>query len=665
MAILSENRPEWAFADLATLCTGAADATIYPTLTTAPVRYILADSESKVVFVSNAAQAAKVAEVRGRLPHLLHVVRFDPAPVPGTLSLDELRAKGKEALDAERDAVRRRVAELTKDDLATLIYTSGTTGDPKGVMLTHGNLLHNVLAAEKVFPMVDREWTALSFLPLCHSFERTAGHNFMLHVGVTIAYAESVEKVPENMQEVRPSIMCSVPRLYEKMYARVNEKVASDPPLRQRIFRWAIGVGRRTFAHTVARTEPGALLKIQFALADKLVFSKIKARTGGRLQLFISGGAPLAREIAEFFGAAGMLVCEGYGLTETSPVITCNRPGHVKPGTVGLPLEHVEVKIAEDGEILTRGPHVMKGYFKKPEATAEAIDKDGWFHTGDIGFVDEDGFLVITDRKKDIIVTSGGKNIAPQPIENRLKTNKFFAEVVMIGNKRNFAAALVVPALRGPRGVGEAGRRERRLSRGARAAAGGARPLPGLVDEMTRRPRPVREDQEDRAPHEGVHPGVGRAHPHPEGEAPGGGGALQGDDRRDVRGILSARPALSRPLPRDARPPPVGGARPLPVAARERAVERRRLRARRRRLVGGAPRRPSPPALPRRPRRPRPLPRLGGGVAPAGLPAPGRGPGQAPRRGHARRAPRRHLGHDGPARHASGPRAHARRLPHS
>jgi long-chain acyl-CoA synthetase len=445
VAIVSENRPEWAFADLATLCTGAADATIYPTLTAAQVLYILDDSESKVVFVSNAAQAAKVAEVRARLPRLQHVVRFDPAPAPGTTSLDELRAKGRAALTADRDAVRRRAAEVVKDDVATLIYTSGTTGDPKGVMLTHGNLLHNVLAAEKLFPMIGPEWTALSFLPLCHSFERTAGHNFMLHVGVTIAYAESVEKVPENMQEVRPSIMCSVPRLYEKMYARVNEKVASDPPLRQRIFRWAIGVGRKVFAHTVARTEPGALLKLQFALADKLVFSKIKARTGGRLQIFISGGAPLAREIAEFFGAAGMLVCEGYGLTETSPVITANYPGRVKPGTVGLPLEHVEVKIGPDGEILTRGPHVMKGYFRKPEATAEVIEKDGWFHTGDVGFVDPDGCLVITDRKKDIIVTSGGKNIAPQPIENRLKTNKFFAEVVMVGNRRNYPAALVVP----------------------------------------------------------------------------------------------------------------------------------------------------------------------------------------------------------------------------
>ena len=485
VALLSENRPEWAIADLATLCAGAADATIYATLTAPQVQYILADSESKVVFVSNPAQAAKVAEVRRHLPLLQHVVRFDPAPVPGTMSLDELRAKGKEALAADREAVRRRAADVAGGDLATLIYTSGTTGDPKGVMLTHANLLHNVLAAEKLFPMVNEEWTALSFLPLCHSFERTAGHNFMLHRGVTIAYAESVEKVPENMGEVRPHIMCSVPRLYEKMYARVNEKVAADPPLRQRIFRWAIGVGRETFAHAVARTEPGPLLKLKFALADKLVFSKIKARTGGRLQLFISGGAPLAREIAEFFGAAGMLVCEGYGLSETSPVITCNFPGRVKPGTVGLPLEHVEVKIAADGEILTRGPHVMRGYFRKPEATAEAIEKDGWFHTGDIGFVDADGCLVITDRKKDIIVTSGGKNIAPQPIENRLKTSKFITEVVMIGNKRNFAAALVVPGFEAleawakERGLAAAGRED--LVRLPEVL----RHYEGLVEQMT------------------------------------------------------------------------------------------------------------------------------------------------------------------------------------
>jgi long-chain acyl-CoA synthetase len=485
VAILSENRPEWAFADLATLATGAADAPVYPTLTSAQVLYILKDSGSKVVFVSSSTQAAKVAEVRDRLPGLQHVVSFDAVTVAGTSSLAELRARGKEALAGDKDAVRKRAAEVRPDDLATLIYTSGTTGDPKGVMLTHGNLVHNVVAAAKVFPAIDRSWTALSFLPLCHSFERTAGYNFNLYAGVTIAYAESVEKVPENMLEVRPHVMCSVPRLYEKMYARVNEKVASDPPLRQKVFRWAIGVGGKAFAHTVAGTEPGPLLKLKVAIADKLVFSKIKQRTGGRLQLFISGGAPLAREIAEFFGAAGMLVCEGYGLTETSPVITCNRPGRIRPGTVGLPLEKVEVRTAEDGEILTRGPHVMKGYFGKPQATAEAIDPDGWFHTGDIGFLDKDGFLTITDRKKDIIVTSGGKNIAPQPIENRLKTNKFFAEVVMIGNKRNFPSALVVPNFEALEGWAATNRIEARGRDALVARPEVLRHYLGLIEGMT------------------------------------------------------------------------------------------------------------------------------------------------------------------------------------
>jgi len=464
VAILSENRPEWAIADLATLAAGAVDAPVYATLTPAQVLYILNDSEARAVFVSNAVQAAKVAEVRSRAGHLEHVIRFDPAPIEGTLHVDEVRARGRAALAKDQGAVRERAGEVQPDDLATLIYTSGTTGDPKGVMLTHNNLVSNVLAAAKVFPQLGKDDVCLSFLPLCHSFERTSGHNFMLYAGAAIAYAESVEKVPENMGEVRPTVMGSVPRLYEKMYARVNEKVAGDPPLRQKIFRWAIGVGREVFRHKVERTEPGALLKLKFALADKLVFSKIKARVGGRLRLFVSGGAPLAREIAEFFGAAGLLICEGYGLTETSPVITCNRPDWIKPGTVGLPLEQVEVKIAADGEILARGPNIMKGYFKKPEATAEAIDAEGWFHTGDIGVIDKDGFLVITDRKKDILVTSGGKNIAPQPIENRIKTNPFFAEVVMIGNRRNFPAALVVPNFdtleKWARGQGITGSRE-------------------------------------------------------------------------------------------------------------------------------------------------------------------------------------------------------------
>jgi long-chain acyl-CoA synthetase len=445
VAILSENRPEWAMADLATLCAGAADVPIYATLTPPQVAYILNDSQARVCFVSNATQAGKLAQVKDQLKTVRHAIRMEEAPLPGTLSLAEVREKGRAALAADPQAVRRRAGETQPEDLATLIYTSGTTGDPKGVMLTHGNLVSNALAAARAFPELGQDDVCLSFLPLCHSFERTGGHNLMLYVGATIAYAQSVEAVPQNMLEVRPTLMSSVPRLYEKMYARVNEKVASDPPLRQKIFRWAVGVGRELFRHKVDHTSPGPLLALEAKLADLLVFRKIRERTGGRLRLFVSGGAPLSREIAEFFGAAGLLICEGYGLSETSPVISVNRPDRIKPGTVGPPIEGVEVKIAEDGEILTRGPHVMKGYFGKPEATAEAIDKEGWFHTGDIGVLDRDGFLVITDRKKDILVTSGGKKIAPQPIENRLKADPFFAEVVIIGNRRNFASALVVP----------------------------------------------------------------------------------------------------------------------------------------------------------------------------------------------------------------------------
>ena len=447
VAILSENRPEWAFADLATLTAAALDVPVYATLTPAQVLYLLNDSGAKLAFVSNALQARKLAEVRGQAPQLRHVIRMEDGPgfPDGTLSLAEVRGRGRAALAADPGAVRRRAAEAQPEDVATLIYTSGTTGEPKGVMLTHANLVSNVLGGLSAFTDIGPQDTALSFLPLCHVFERMGGHYLMLHVGATIAYAESVEQVPANMAEVRPSVMLSVPRLYEKMYARVNEKVAADPPARQRIFRWALSVGRETFAHRVAGTTPGLGLRLKRALADRLVFSKIRARTGGKLRLFISGGAPLSREINEFFGAAGLLILEGYGLTETSPVISVNTPEALRPGSVGRPIPGVEVRIAEDGEILTRGPHVMQGYYNKPEATAEAIDAEGWFHTGDVGMLDADGFLVITDRKKDIIVTSGGKNISPQPIENQLKTHALIGELVMVGNRRNFPTALVVP----------------------------------------------------------------------------------------------------------------------------------------------------------------------------------------------------------------------------
>jgi long-chain acyl-CoA synthetase len=448
VAILSENRPEWAYADLAILGAGAVDVPVYPSLTPPQILHLLEDSQARAIFVSSAAQERKVAEVRARAPRLQHVIRLDDGAdrQPGTLTLTEVRDRGRGPLAVEPDAVRKRADAVRADDLATLIYTSGTTGQPKGVMLLHSNIVSNVLAGMSIFNGIGPADTHLSFLPLCHILERTGGHYVMLHTGATIAYAESIDTVPANMLEVRPTVMIAVPRFFEKVYARVQEKVAGDPPARQRIFRWALGVGRERFAHQVAGTRPGLGLRLRHALASKLVFSKVKARTGGRMRIFVSGGAPLGRELAEFFGGVGLLVLEGYGLTETSPVIAVNLPHAMRPGTVGKALPGVEVRIAADGEILTRGPHVMKGYYNQAEATAEAIDPEGWFHTGDIGLLDADGYLTITDRKKDILVTSAGKNIAPQPIENRIKTNPFVAEVVMVGNKRHFPAALVVPS---------------------------------------------------------------------------------------------------------------------------------------------------------------------------------------------------------------------------
>ena len=445
VAILSENRPEWMIADLATLCLGGVSVPAYATLPPAQIRHILIDSESRVVVVSNETQGRKLDEIRSALPWLRHVIRMDPPAPSGSLSFDEVRARGREALSTDRLAVRRRADEVEPGDLATLIYTSGTTGEPKGVMLSHSNILANIHGAAKAFPLIGRTDMALSFLPLSHAFERTVTY-FWLRTGAAIAFAESVEKVPENLQELKPTVMCSVPRLYEKIYARVQENVSAGSAVSRKIFAWAMGVGRETFRCRLEDRKPSVWLRAKRAAADALVFGKITARTGGRMQLFVSGGAPLAKEIAEFLGAVGFTVCEGYGLTETSPVITANRPDKMRPGSVGLPLEGVEVRIAEDGEILTRGAHVMMGYYRKPEATAEIIDPDGWLHTGDIGIVDTDGFLVITDRKKDIIVTSGGKNIAPQPIENRLKADAFVTEVVMIGNRRNYPTALVVPS---------------------------------------------------------------------------------------------------------------------------------------------------------------------------------------------------------------------------
>jgi len=443
-AILSENRPEWAIADFACLMSGVTDVPIYPNLPSDQVAYILRDSGAVGIFVSNAEQAAKIAEIRSMCPALRHVVTFAADASGADLTLAAVEASGAAVdSDARRAAYLDRGNAVRPDDVATIIYTSGTTGDPKGVMLTHDNIYSNVGAGRTQIPFAGVD-TCLSFLPLSHIFERMAGHYLMFATGTSIAYAESADTVPLNLTEVRPTLVLSVPRLYEKMYARVLENALAGGGAKKRIFFWARGVAERWADVKLAGGTPRGLLGVQYGLAQKLVFSKLQQRTGGRLRYFVSGGAPLAPEINKFFYAAGLVILEGYGLTETSPVIAVNTPENFRIGTVGKPVPGVEIMIAPDGEILTRGPHVMKGYFNKPDATAEAIDAEGWFHTGDIGEL-RDGFLAITDRKKDIIVTAGGKNIAPQPIEGKIKTNKYVSQAVMIGDKRKFPIVLVVP----------------------------------------------------------------------------------------------------------------------------------------------------------------------------------------------------------------------------
>ena len=445
VAILSENRPEWAIADYACLTAGLTDVPIYPTLPAEQIPYILKDAGAVAIFVSNEAQTQKVREIRAQLPALKHVIGFTPQRLEGQdLTLAEIEERGRAADTPEAAAAWKRDAlAVDPNHIATLIYTSGTTGEPKGVMLTHDNICSNVRSSATVIPFEGND-VGLSFLPLSHIFERMAGHYLMFHVGCSIAYAESIDTVPVNMTEVHPTLVCSVPRLYEKMYARVLENAVAGGALKKRIFFWAKNVAEKFANEKLAGRAPGWWLNFRYGIAQKLVFSKLKERTGGHLRFFVSGGAPLAPEINKFFYAAGLTILEGYGLTETSPVIGVNTPQNFRIGTIGKPIPGVEVLIAPDGEILTRGPHVMKGYYNKPDATRESIDADGWFHTGDIGVL-EDGFVRITDRKKDIIVTAGGKNIAPQPIENTVKTNKYVSQAVMIGDKRKFPVMLVVP----------------------------------------------------------------------------------------------------------------------------------------------------------------------------------------------------------------------------
>ncbi|MGI8672276.1 MAG: AMP-dependent synthetase/ligase [Luteitalea sp.] len=451
VAIMSETRREWLLADLGIITSRGVTVPIYPTLSAQQARYILQDSGARGVFVSDTQQAAKILDVRHLLPTLEFIVVFtDEAPpdvVRGShtvLRLEVVLARGR-TLAADGEAVGRYeagIAAVAADDLLTIIYTSGTTGEPKGVMLTHGNVLSNVMAVAPVLRLTPDD-VALSYLPLSHVFERMVSFLY-LYEGVTVVHAESLDTLARDLQAARPTVMTGVPRVYEKLHGRILEAVASGPSYRRGLFDWAVRVGTEVAALRRDGQPVPVILKMQESVADGLVAAKIRARVGGRLRLAFSGSAALPAHIASFFHAVGLRLIEGYGLTETSPVITVNPLVAPRFGTVGCAVDGVQVRIAADGEILTRGPHVMRGYWQRPEDTAAAI-VDGWFHTGDIGTLSADGYLAITDRKKELLVTSGGKKIAPAPIEAVLKRHPLVAEAMVVGEGRNFPAVLLVP----------------------------------------------------------------------------------------------------------------------------------------------------------------------------------------------------------------------------
>jgi long-chain acyl-CoA synthetase len=442
LVILSDNRPEWMITDLANLCLGGITVPIYTSLVPDQIKYIVENSDARIVVCSDQELWKKIETVKGELTNVSHYITFAQEAPEGVLTFQGVMDKGRKLYQEDPEIFQKKALAVLPSDIASIIYTSGTTGIPKGVMLTHGNFISNVKSCSEIIPFSDKD-TVLSFLPLSHVLERMVSFTY-LYKGCSIAYAESIETVAENLLEVRPHIMVSVPRVFEKIYSKVMDNVLQSSVLKRKIFFWAVKVGREYGQKKLQNQPVSGWLQFRKNIAHKLVFSKIIERTGGRVRFFVSGGAPLSKDIAEFFYAMGLVVLEGYGLTETSPVIAVNVLDHIRFGTVGRAIPGVEVKIAEDGEILTRGPHVMKGYYKMEAETEEAF-KGGWFHTEDIGYLDEDEFLVITDRKKDIIVTAGGKNVAPQPIENILKTNPYISNAMVIGDKKKFVSALIVP----------------------------------------------------------------------------------------------------------------------------------------------------------------------------------------------------------------------------
>jgi long-chain acyl-CoA synthetase len=438
IAILSYTRPEWTIADLAILSLGAITVPIYHSNMTEEIYFICENAEVKGIFVENEQQLAKLNQVRGRLPNLKWVILMSgKEPHANVLLMDRLY----ETSPKRAAAYQSCLASITRETVASYVYTSGTTGQPKGAVLTHGNFLAAVTACKEVITLNPDE-VSLFFLPLAHILARVIQF-YQIGTGYIQAYAESIEKLAENMREVKPHFIVSVPRIFEKVYERIMSQVNAGSPMKKKLFDWSLSVGR-SYARTKLNEDPPPVaVSLQYLIASRLVFKKIRDRLGGRMRFAISGGAPLSKEIAEFFHVIGIEILEGYGLTETSAAINCNYPGKAELGTVGPTLNGSEEKIADDGEILVRGEMVFKGYYKNPDATREVIDSDGWFHTGDIGEFTEKGNLKITDRKKDIIVTAGGKNIAPQKIENMLKNDKYVSQAVVHGDKRKYLTALI------------------------------------------------------------------------------------------------------------------------------------------------------------------------------------------------------------------------------